>query len=180
MDVASSCRDRRNRGRSQREAVGRRDARRRVPPQHRRSRGNRFVHRFTGPRESRALIRIEREDQMDLGLKGKLAVVSGSTAGIGFAIAAALAAEGAHVVVNGRTDERVNAAVEKIRKQTGVGAVRGVAADLGTAMGSDLFLKKVAEADILINNLGIFEPKPFAQISDADWLRFFEENVLSA
>src|ERR1700693_757379 len=116
---------------------------------------------------------------MDLGLKGKLAVVSGSTAGIGFAIAAALAAEGANVVVNGRTDERVNAAVEKIRKQTVAGEVRGFAADLGTAMGSDLFLKNVPEGDILINNLGIFEPKPFAQISDADWLRFFEVNVLS-
>jgi NAD(P)-dependent dehydrogenase (short-subunit alcohol dehydrogenase family) len=116
---------------------------------------------------------------MDLGLKGKLAVVSGSTAGIGFAIAAALAAEGANVVVNGRTDERVSAAVEKIRKQTGAGEVRGFAADLGTAMGSDLFLKNVPEGDILINNLGIFEPKPFAQISDADWLRFFEVNVLS-
>ena len=116
---------------------------------------------------------------MDLGFQGKLAVVSGSTAGIGFAIAAALAAEGANVVVNGRTDERVNAAVEKIRKHAGVGQVRGVAADLGTAMGSDLFLKNVPEADILINNLGIFEPKPFAEIRDADWLRFFEVNVLS-
>jgi hypothetical protein len=116
---------------------------------------------------------------MDLGFQGKLAVVSGSTAGIGFAIAAALAAEGASVVVNGRTDERVNAAVEKIRKHNGVGEVRGVAADLGTAMGSDLFLQNVPEADILINNLGIFEPKPFAQIRDADWLRFFEVNVLS-
>src|ERR1700723_3593395 len=116
---------------------------------------------------------------MDLGFRGKLAVVSGSTAGIGFSIAAALAAEGANVVVHGRTDERVNAAVEKIRKHTGVGQVRGVAADLGTAMGSDLFLKNVPEADILINNLGIFEPKPFAQIRDADWLRFFEVNVLS-
>jgi NAD(P)-dependent dehydrogenase (short-subunit alcohol dehydrogenase family) len=116
---------------------------------------------------------------MDLGLKGKKAVVSGSTAGIGLAIAATLAAEGASVVLNGRTEERVKAAVEKIRAGHKSVEVRGVAADLGSAPGIDAFLKQVPDADVLINNLGIFEPKPFAQISDADWLRFFEVNVLS-
>jgi NAD(P)-dependent dehydrogenase (short-subunit alcohol dehydrogenase family) len=116
---------------------------------------------------------------MDLGLRGKKAVISGSSAGIGFAIAAALAAESASVVVNGRTPERVKAAVEKIRANNHAADVQGVAADLGAAAGVDAFVKQVPDADILINNLGIFEPKPFAQISDADWLRFFEVNVLS-
>jgi NAD(P)-dependent dehydrogenase (short-subunit alcohol dehydrogenase family) len=116
---------------------------------------------------------------MDLGLRGKRAVVSGSTAGIGFAIAATLAAEGASAVVNGRTEERVKAAVEKIRSGNRAADVRGVAGDLGTAAGVTAFVKQVPDADILINNLGIFEPKPFAEISDADWLRFFEVNVLS-
>jgi NAD(P)-dependent dehydrogenase (short-subunit alcohol dehydrogenase family) len=97
---------------------------------------------------------------MNLGLKGKTAVVSGSTAGIGFAIAAALAAEGAHKRVAGAQ-------------------LRGVAADLGTLAGVEAFLKKVPEGDILVNNLGIFEPKPFLEIPDSDWLRFFEVNVLS-
>ncbi len=116
---------------------------------------------------------------MDLGLRGKTAVISGSTAGIGFAIAATLAAEGAKVVVNGRTEERVKTALAKIRQQQGSVDVSGFAADLGTAAGGEDFIKQVPDADILINNLGIFEPKPFAQISDADWLRFFEVNVLS-
>jgi NAD(P)-dependent dehydrogenase (short-subunit alcohol dehydrogenase family) len=116
---------------------------------------------------------------MDLGLKGKIAVVSGSTAGIGLAIASSLAAEGAHVVVNGRMEERVAAAVDAISKQHKSAQVRGVAADLGTAEGVAKFVRQVPEADVLINNLGIFEVKPFAEIPDADWLRFFEVNVLS-
>jgi NAD(P)-dependent dehydrogenase (short-subunit alcohol dehydrogenase family) len=116
---------------------------------------------------------------MDFGLKGKVAVVSGSTAGIGLAIATALAEEGAKVVVNGRTEARVNAALEKIRQQHKSADIQGVAADLGTAGGVHAFVKQVPDADVLINNLGIFEPKPFAEIPDADWLRFFEVNVLS-
>jgi NAD(P)-dependent dehydrogenase (short-subunit alcohol dehydrogenase family) len=116
---------------------------------------------------------------MDLGLKGKIAVVSGSTAGIGFAIAATLAAEGAQVVVNGRTEARVAVALEKIREQAPDARLRGVAGDLGTADGIASFIKQVPECDVLVNNLGIFEPKPFAEIPDADWLRFFEVNVLS-
>ncbi len=116
---------------------------------------------------------------MDFGLRGKKAVVSGSTAGIGLAIATALAAEGASVVVNGRTDARVNAALDKIRQHDKTADLQGVAADLGTAAGVESFVKQVPHADVLINNLGIFEPKPFAEIPDADWLRFFEVNVLS-
>lgn len=116
---------------------------------------------------------------MDFGLKGKTAVVSGSTAGIGFAIAATLAAEGAKVVVNGRTEARVAAALEQIRQRVNDADVRGVAADLGTAGGVNAFVKQAPDADVLVNNLGIFEIKPFAEIADADWLRFFEVNVLS-
>jgi NAD(P)-dependent dehydrogenase (short-subunit alcohol dehydrogenase family) len=116
---------------------------------------------------------------MNLGLQGKLAVVSGSTAGIGLAIASALAAEGARVIVNGRTEERVSAALESIRQRIPGADLRGVAADLGTAAGVDAFLKKAPDADVLINNLGIFDVKPFLEIPDAEWLRFFEVNVLS-
>jgi len=116
---------------------------------------------------------------MDLGLRGKTAVVSGSTAGIGFAIAAALAAEGAHVVINGRTEARVNSAMEQIAKRVAGAQLRGVAGDLGTLAGVEAFLKKIPEADIVVNNLGIFEAKPFLEIPDSDWLRFFEVNVLS-
>lgn len=115
---------------------------------------------------------------MNLGLQGKLAVVSGSTAGIGFAIAAALADEGARVVINGRTQERVDKALQGL-KQRRDAEVSGVAADLATAKGVETFLKQVPSADILVNNLGIFEVKPFLEIPDADWQRFFEVNVLS-
>jgi NAD(P)-dependent dehydrogenase (short-subunit alcohol dehydrogenase family) len=111
---------------------------------------------------------------MDLNLRGKRALVTGSTAGIGFAIAQALAGEGAQVAVNGRTRERVDAAVRRI----GSGA-RGIAADLGTARGAAIIAEALPEVDILVNNVGIFEAKPFAAIPDEDWLRIFEVNVLS-
>jgi NAD(P)-dependent dehydrogenase (short-subunit alcohol dehydrogenase family) len=116
---------------------------------------------------------------MNLGLQGKLAVVSGSTAGIGLAIAATLAAEGAKVVVNGRTQTRVDAALKTIQQAVAGADLRGVAADLGNSQGVDAFLRQVPAADVLINNLGIFDPKPFLEIPDADWVRFFEVNVLS-
>jgi NAD(P)-dependent dehydrogenase (short-subunit alcohol dehydrogenase family) len=116
---------------------------------------------------------------MDLGLSGKTAVVSGSTAGIGFAIAAALAVEGAKVIVNGRTEARVSSAVERIRERVKNADVRGIPADLGTSRGVETFLQQVPHADILVNNLGIFEVKSFLDIADSDWLRFFEVNVLS-
>jgi NAD(P)-dependent dehydrogenase (short-subunit alcohol dehydrogenase family) len=116
---------------------------------------------------------------MNLGLQGKIAVVSGSTAGIGLAIAVALAAESARVIINGRTEERVNAALGKIRERVPNADLRGVAADLGSASGVEAFLRKAPDADVLINNVGIFDPKPFLEIPDAEWLRFFEVNVLS-
>src|SRR6202166_148165 len=116
---------------------------------------------------------------MNLGLHGKVAVVSGSTAGIGLAIAAELAAEGAKVVVNGRTQARVDVARKPIQQRVSGADLLGVAADLGTSAGVESFLQQVREADVLVNNLGIFEPKPFLEIPDADWMRFFEVNVLS-
>jgi len=116
---------------------------------------------------------------MDLGFKGKLAVVSGSTAGIGLAIATTLVREGARIVINGRTEKRVAAAAERIRMELRGAEVQPVAADLGTSDGVEAFLQQVPAADILINNLGIFEPKPFLEIPDDDWLRFYEVNVLS-
>jgi NAD(P)-dependent dehydrogenase (short-subunit alcohol dehydrogenase family) len=116
---------------------------------------------------------------MDLELRGRRALVTGSTAGIGFATAHALAAEGAAVMVNGRTEARVASAVRAIRDAVPGAHVGGVAADLGTAHGCDTVTREVPWADILVNNVGIFEPRQFEEISDADWLRFFETNVLS-
>jgi NAD(P)-dependent dehydrogenase (short-subunit alcohol dehydrogenase family) len=106
-------------------------------------------------------------------------VVSGSTAGIGLAIAAALAAECAKVIVNGRTQARVDAAVQTIQQKVAGANVRGVAADLGTSAGVEMFLRQAPDADIVVNNLGIFDVKPFLEIPDAEWMRFFEVNVLS-
>jgi NAD(P)-dependent dehydrogenase (short-subunit alcohol dehydrogenase family) len=116
---------------------------------------------------------------MDLQLTGKRALVTGSTAGIGFAIVRGLAAEGAIVTLNGRSQSRVDAAVAELTKALPGSRVAGVAADLGTGEGCAALIASVPEVDILINNVGIFEPKPFAAITDAEWLRFFEVNVLS-
>lgn len=116
---------------------------------------------------------------MDLGLKGKRALVTGSTAGIGFATAGALASEGAHVVVNGRTEARVVQAVDRLRRERSGATVDGIAADLSNAEGCQTLVAQLPDVDVLINNLGIYEPKPFEQISDGDWIRFFETNVLS-
>jgi NAD(P)-dependent dehydrogenase (short-subunit alcohol dehydrogenase family) len=114
---------------------------------------------------------------MDLHLKDKLALVSGSTAGIGLAIASALASEGARVVVNGRTQAAVDAVVEQLGS-TGAD-VQGFAGDLTAAAPAEALARRFPDVEILVNNLGIFEPKPFEAISDADWVRFFEANVLS-
>ena len=116
---------------------------------------------------------------MDLGLRGKTAVVTGSTAGIGLAIAEALAAEGARVVVNGRTAERANAAIAAVRSRTPGADVRGVAADLGTAAGADALIAAAPYADVLVNNVGIFEARAFPEITDAEWARILEVNLLS-
>jgi NAD(P)-dependent dehydrogenase (short-subunit alcohol dehydrogenase family) len=116
---------------------------------------------------------------MDLGLAGKRALVTGSTAGIGLAAARGLAAEGAHVTINGRTDARVEVALDELRRALPGARVDGVPADLGTAAGCDAVIRRVPELDVLVNNVGIFEPKPFERITDAEWLQFFETNVLS-
>lgn len=116
---------------------------------------------------------------MDLELRGKRALVTGSTAGIGFATARLLAAEGAEVFVNGRTEARVVAAAQSIRDSVPGATVRSIAADLSSAAGCEALVEGASELDVLVNNMGIFEPKPFDEIPDADWLRFFETNVLS-
>jgi NAD(P)-dependent dehydrogenase (short-subunit alcohol dehydrogenase family) len=118
---------------------------------------------------------------MKIDLSGKTALVTGSTSGIGHAIASGLAAAGADVVINGRTQGKVDAAVAAIGKIAGKtgGKVRGVAADVSTAAGCKALVAALPEVDILINNAGIFEPKDFFDISDDDWSRFYEVNVMS-
>jgi NAD(P)-dependent dehydrogenase (short-subunit alcohol dehydrogenase family) len=116
---------------------------------------------------------------MNLDLTDKLALVSGSTAGIGFAIARALAREGARVIVNGRTPDRVEAALDALQLAVPDAQLEPLAADLATAGGVNAAVSAFPDVEVLVNNLGIFEPKPFAEIPDADWTRFFEVNVLS-
>ncbi|MBT1071423.1 SDR family NAD(P)-dependent oxidoreductase [Pelotalea chapellei] len=116
---------------------------------------------------------------MDLGLHGKRALVSGSTAGIGFATARALAAEGALVTVNGRTQARVDWAVDVLMGEFPGATIKGITADLARREGCETLIGMLPEVDVLVNNLGIFEQKPFDQIPDEDWARFFETNVLS-
>jgi len=115
---------------------------------------------------------------MNLQLTGKLALVTGSTAGIGHAIAAVLAAEGARVIVNGRSQASVDAAVAQIKAGAG-GQVLGFAGDLSSAAVAQALVQQYPDIEILVNNLGIFEPKAFEDIPDEDWVRFFEVNVLS-
>jgi NAD(P)-dependent dehydrogenase (short-subunit alcohol dehydrogenase family) len=115
---------------------------------------------------------------MKIDLSGKTALVTGSTSGIGHAIAKGLASAGAEVTINGRTQAKVDAAVAAIGKST-PGKAKGVAADVSTAQGCKALIAALPEVDILINNAGIFEPKPFFDIPDADWSRFFEVNVMS-
>ncbi len=116
---------------------------------------------------------------MDLQLKNKTALVSGSTAGIGYAIAKQLAAEGAKVFINGRTQARVDTAVTQIKAETGNSNVSGVACDFSRPEEITGLIAEIPEVDILINNVAIFEPKAFKEITDEDWLRFYEMNVLS-
>lgn len=116
---------------------------------------------------------------MNIDLSGKTALVTGSTAGIGHAIAKGLAAAGAEVVVNGRSQSKVDAALSALDKAVPGAKLCGVAADVSTAEGCAALLVAIPRVDILINNAGIFEPKPFFDIPDEDWQRFFDVNVMS-
>jgi NAD(P)-dependent dehydrogenase (short-subunit alcohol dehydrogenase family) len=116
---------------------------------------------------------------MHIDLKGKTVLVTGSTSGIGHAIARKLALAGADVVVNGRSQAKVDAAIAAIAGAVPGSKVRGIAADVATAAGCKALVAAQPEVDILINNAGIFEPKAFLDIPDEDWSRFFEVNVMS-
>jgi NAD(P)-dependent dehydrogenase (short-subunit alcohol dehydrogenase family) len=116
---------------------------------------------------------------VNLKLIDKTALISGSSKGIGFAIASQLAAEGARVIVNGRSDDAVNFALEQVRKAVHEAKVEGFAGDLSTTAATEDLLKLFPAVDILVNNLGIYEPKPFDDLSDEDWRHVFEVNVLS-
>lgn len=116
---------------------------------------------------------------MDLQIHSKIALISGSTVGIGFAIATELAREGAKVVINGRSQKSVDVALARLRSLVAGADVQGVAADLATAEGCQVLFDACPRADILVNNLGIFDPVPFDAIPDSEWQRFFDVNVMS-
>ena len=116
---------------------------------------------------------------MNLELENKKALVTGSTAGIGLAIASRLAREGAEVWVNGRTQGRLDNAIAEIKKEISSANLHGIVADLGTTEGCSEVVRRLPEVDILVNNVGIFEPKPFEKITDSEWEQFFTVNVLS-
>lgn len=116
---------------------------------------------------------------MDLKLKNKTAFISGSTAGIGFAIAKSLLQEGVNVIINGRTEDSVAGAVKELKAVAEDAGVTGIAADFASVEDINNLIASLPDIDILINNAGIFEPKAFEEIPDEDWFRFFEVNVMS-
>src|SRR5262245_19234626 len=116
---------------------------------------------------------------MNIDLKGKTALVSGSTEGIGYAIAKALAASGAAVILNGRKPDKLAASVAKLASELPGSTVTGVAGDVGTADGCAAVINGTGKVDILVNNAGIYAPQPFLDIPDSEWTRYFEINVMS-
>ncbi len=126
-----------------------------------------------------AINKKRKEKEMDLALQDKLSLVTGSTKGIGFAVAQTLAGEGAQVIVNGRSEGSVAEAISAIRHAHPGTAVDGFSGDLAEAVTAEELIRRFPTIDILVNNLGIYEPKPFEEITDADWLHMFEVNVLS-
>ncbi|KRC61837.1 oxidoreductase [Agromyces sp. Root81] len=117
---------------------------------------------------------------MDLKLDQKKVFVSGSTQGIGYAVAEACLAEGASVVVNGRAEQRVAEAVEQLRATAPGGDVSGIAADFTDPVQVQALLESLEDVDVLVNNVGLFDVAPFTDIEDDDWLRYFEINVMSS
>jgi NAD(P)-dependent dehydrogenase (short-subunit alcohol dehydrogenase family) len=122
----------------------------------------------------------KKEQLMHIDLNGKHAIITGSTAGIGFAIAEGLAKAGANVVITGRTQQRVDEAIAKIKKAAPDAGIEGVAADLGTAEGCKTLTEQQPDTDILVNNVGIFGPEDFFEVDDDTWQQFFDVNVMSA
>ncbi|AWI89876.1 oxidoreductase [Methylobacterium sp. DM1] len=116
---------------------------------------------------------------MEIDLKGRSALVTGSTGGIGYAVARELGRLGAYVAINGRTAERVDAAIVRLRGEVPGGEFIAGIGDVGTEEGAADLVAALPRVDILVNNAGIFEPKPFFEIADAEWRRFFEVNVMS-
>lgn len=117
---------------------------------------------------------------MDLSLNGKKAFVTGSTSGIGKAIAASLAKEGAEVIINGRRQEKIKQTIDEILKESPDAVLHEAEADLGTEEGCQKVMKEYPEVDILINNLGIFEPAEYFEIPDEEWFKMFEVNIMSS
>jgi NAD(P)-dependent dehydrogenase (short-subunit alcohol dehydrogenase family) len=116
---------------------------------------------------------------MDLGLASKSVLITGSTAGIGYAAARLFAREGARVTINGRTKERIDGALGTLRQEVGNAQVAGIAADVGTARGCQTLIDQLPDVDVLVNCAGIFAPRAFEEITDAEWQQFFEVNVMS-
>ena len=116
---------------------------------------------------------------MDLQLKNKTALITGSTAGIGLATAKLLAAEGSTVYINGRTQARIDDAISQIKADVGDADIKGIVADFANVDDINNLIKQLPEVDILINNVAVFAPTPFVEITDEDWLKFYEVNVMS-